>query len=900
MSDESRRDSGPAAGRPARDSPGASENGRDRSRRTRRRLLGSLGGVTALGLVGCNGRDDASGTTTTDGGTTSRTEAGTTDPDGLDSVELAPFWTTGEKYGLGTVADHGAADPSRVWFTLTTGALTEPRYPRVDLMQFRTVDFLVTDGAGYVARTKTENRRVDDSVDRRVVPVADDALLYRHEFAAADDREWSLDVEYAADPASDALLLDVAFDAPDEYDCHLVARPAISGATAGDAGVRVDDANGYALGAQDAPTGGDVLDENGDPYVVAASLAAADGFEWATVATVDSPSAKALLEQGRALGPGESGGASASADGNLLLAGRLGSGTTDTTVALGFVEDGDATDATAEARRALDRGYDAVREGYVAAWRSFLDGVAAPDVVADDDALAAQYRTAAMTLRAVEDKTFPGAGIASPSVPWGDGVVADTARDVGYNFVWSRDLYQSFTALAAMGRVDAAVAATEYLFTVQQRDNGFLPQNTYLDGRTRWGGEQLDNIAFPLVMASQLRERHGVDFADVEYDYADVKASADYVARSGPGTGQERWEEEGGFSPSTIAAEVAGLACTAHVADDRDERTDALVYLGLADRWRDGVSKWCATTTGAGGHEPPYFIRISDDRDPDDGTDRSLANGGPTLDERAIVDAGFLELVRLGVLEADDDLIQQSLDVVDDAIRVDTPNGPCWYRYTGDGYGEGESGAPWSTAPDTTGRLWPILTGERAEYELRAGTTSGDLAPEALLRAMAAFANEGRMIPEQVWDRETPTEYGWAFGEGTGSATPLSWSMAQFVRLAWGIDAGEPVETPGVVRARYAGGPPASPDLDVSVSDAVVDGDAVAVSGETDAATVVVRTGAETKTVSVSDGRFEGKAALAAGRNVVTVVAATDAESLEAVGLATARTLLTSTDDGED
>jgi hypothetical protein len=231
---------------------------------------------------------------------------------------------------------------------------------------------------------------------------------------------------------------------------------------------------------------------------------------------------------------------------------------------------------------------------------------------------------------------------------------------------------------------------------------------------------------------------------------------------------------------------------------------------------------------------------------------------------------------------------------------VDTPNGPCWYRYNGDGYGEGESGAPWSTAPDTTGRLWPILTGERAEYELRAGTTDGDLAPETLLRTMAAFANEGNMIPEQVWDREDPTGYGWRFGEGTGSATPLSWSMAQFIRLAWGIDAGEPVETPRVVRSRYAGGPPASPDLDVSFSDAVVDSDSVPVSGETDAATVVVRTGAETTTIPVSDGRFETTVALAPGRNDVTVVAATDAESLEAVGLATARTPITSTTDGDD
>jgi len=219
---------------------------------------------------------------------------------------------------------------------------------------------------------------------------------------------------------------------------------------------------------------------------------------------------------------------------------------------------------------------------------------------------------------------------------------------------------------------------------------------------------------------------------------------------------------------------------------------------------------------------------------------------------------------------------------------VDTPNGPCWYRYNGDGRG-GRIRRPWSTAPDTTGRLWPILTGERAEYELRAGTTDGDLAPETLLRTMAAFANEGNMIPEQVWDREDPTGYGWRFGEGTGSATPLSWSMAQFIRLAWGIDAGVETASRPVVRWRSA-----SESRRRSFSDAVVD--SWSRCPETDAATVVVE---PVRRRRRPDGR-ETTVALAPGRNDVTVVAATDAESLEAVGLATARTPITSTTDGDD
>ncbi|MFC6975204.1 glycoside hydrolase family 15 protein [Halomicroarcula sp. GCM10025709] len=163
------------------------------------------------------------------------------------------------------------------------------------------------------------------------------------------------------------------------------------------------------------------------------------------------------------------------------------------------------------------------------------------------------------------------------------------------------------------------------------------------------------------------------------------------------------------------------------LAADAGERSDALVWLATADEWARSVEDWCVTTTGADGHEPPYYMRINDDTDPDDGADLALANGGPTLDERAVVDAGFLELVRLGIRPADDPIIRNSVSVVDETIRRDTPNGPAWYRYTGDGYGEQADGSPWRSSGQ--GRLWPLLTGERGEYELRRGTDSGELTP---------------------------------------------------------------------------------------------------------------------------------------------------------------------------
>lgn len=418
-------------------------------------------------------------------------------------------------------------------------------------------------------------------------------------------------------------------------------------------------------------------------------------------------------------------------------------------------------------------------------------------------------------------------------------------------------------------------------------------------------------------MAYQLRERHGIGFSDASYGYENVKRSADYVVANGPSTGQERWEEESGYSPSTTAAEIAGLACAASLATDEGgengngngKRADALVYLALADKWQQNVENWMATDEGTDQHTTtPYYFRINDDRDPDDGASRSLANGGPTLDERNVIDAGFLELVRLGVKPWDDPVVRNSLSVVDDTIKVETPNGPGWYRYNGDGYGEqGEGsdaydeGAPWSLDNAGKGRLWPIFAGERGEYELLTETEDDSFAPSALLRTMQRFANSGRMIAEQVWDQSDPTDYGWTFGEGTGSATPLSWSMAQFVRLAHSIDDREPVETPEFVRERYVDNDlPDSPALDVEFPETVVESDTVTVQGTTSGEEIAVKADSETVYRSVgADGSFRAEIGVGDGETRITVVAATGEENVADAGTTVSRETIVHVDVGE-
>ncbi|HEX9917894.1 MAG TPA: glycoside hydrolase family 15 protein, partial [Pyrinomonadaceae bacterium] len=486
------------------------------------------------------------------------------------------------------------------------------------------------------------------------------------------------------------------------------------------------------------------------------------------------------------------------ADGNVVQVGRVHAGQ-PFTIALGFGRG--AEEALGNARASLAKGFARVRAGYERGWHEYLASLRRVEAKYQP-----QFDMAAMILRAHEDKTYRGANIASLSVPWGGGATANEPNVGGYHLVWSRDLYQVATALHALGDKAGADRALDYLFKVQQKPDGSFPQNSWLDGRPFWGSLQMDEVAFPLILAYTLGR------TDNETWTKHVRPAADFLVKHGPRTPQERWEEKAGYSPSTIAAEIAGLVCAAEIARRNDAGASAAIYLAAADEWARNVERWTATSTGMHG-DGNYYIRIAHtDDDPNDADKMNAGNGGADYDEREYVDAGFLELVRLGIKRADDPLIARSLAVVDKVLKVETPNGAAWYRYNHDGYGEMDDGRPWNFDGKYTGkgRLWALLSGERGQYELARGERA---AASMRLGHMLGFANEGLMLPEQIWDRRETPNAEFTFGEGTGSATPLAWTMAQFIRLASNLSEGRNLETPDIVAARYAlKTPPADAD----------------------------------------------------------------------------------------
>jgi glucoamylase len=665
-------------------------------------------------------------------------------------------WPSAGKNGVGT----SNTLESKVWFTLRAGVLTEVYYPTVDVANTQELQFIVVSGGG---RVETES---EDAT--HLIEVLDTQALTFRQTNTAKSGAWTITKTYTTDPERHTVLIDVQFKSRTPAALYVYYDPSLNNSGLHDSAWT----QGGALLASDAGKTSALLSSVSFMETTNGYLGTSDGLT-----QLRSGRGRITNKYMRA------------ADGNVVQVARV-DGARPFTIALGF---GQGTEeALANARQSLRKGFARARAEYERGWHEYLSSVRRVEAKYQ-----AQFDMAAMILRAHEDKTYRGANIASLSVPWGGGATANEPNVGGYHLVWSRDLYQVATALYALGDKAGADRALNYLFKVQQKTDGSFPQNSWLDGRPFWGSLQMDEVAYPLILAYTLGR------TDNETWTKHVRPAADFLVKNGPRTPQERWEEKPGYSPSTIAAEITGLVCAAEIARRNDSQASAAIYLATADEWARNVERWTATSTGM--HDDGnYYIRIAHtDDDPNDSDKMNAGNGGADYDEREYVDAGFLELVRLGVKRADDPLIAKSLAVVDKVLKVETPNGAAWYRYNHDGYGELDDGRPWNFDGKYTGkgRLWALLAGERGQYELARGERAASL---MRLDHMLGFANDGLMLPEQIWDRRESPNLDFAFGEGTGSATPLAWTMAQFIRLASNIAEGRNLETPDIVAARYA------------------------------------------------------------------------------------------------
>jgi hypothetical protein len=414
-----------------------------------------------------------------------------------------------------------------------------------------------------------------------------------------------------------------------------------------------------------------------------------------------------------------------------------------------------------------------------------------------------------------------------------------------------------------------------------------MPRNSLTNGKVAPDSfnTQLDECAYPLVMAL------ASGFTGHRFYEAHIKRAANYVASHGPSFGPERWEEQSGYSPSTMSAEIAGLLAAARIADRNGDAGSARVWRGVADEFQRNLKRWTLTTNGPLTPKP-YFIRLSKNGDPDSPVVYNVGNGGPDLDQRSVIDAGFLEYARLGVMSRDDADIARSLQVVDKTIRVDTASGEGFYRYNGDGYGDGATdGHPWAPSNKGNGHLWPVLAGERGQYELDRGDTQ---AAVRRLQAMHAMAAGVGLIPEQAWELPdlarspfgsdpTTASIGFQNGKPAGSVAPLTWSAGQFVRLVADVSAHAVLDRPAYTTARYVTRTQRSTPLTVNApADRTTVGPSVTVSGTTAPGNRITIAASNfeantdttlTETTADSHGAYSVPVALTAGRTVLNIVA---------------------------
>lgn len=686
-------------------------------------------------------------------------------------------WTEADKTGFGTAR----ARRSNVWFTLQDGRVSEVFHPDLSTPSTRALELVVTDG-----RTFTDRETEDVDV---VTTRPDEASLRFRQVGTATSGRYRITKTFVTDPRRDALVVRVRLESLDggRYRLYAVHDPALANSGMDDRG---------------RATAGALVATDGE-QPVASALVARPRLGRTTTGLLGRDDGWTDLEDDQRLDDGRR----AAGPGNIVQTGRVTGvdgrkGRQRATLVLGYGRTG--PDAVRTARATARAGARATVRRYDRGWHRYLRRL--KDVPSSAAGVRRHYLASALVLAAAEDKINRGALVASPSAPWvwGDEVKDLSSPSGAYHLVWSRDSYQFGTALWAMGDKRAARRSVDWLFDVQQRPDGSFPQNSDVEGTPVWSELQLDEVALPVVLAHLVGR-------DGPRTYRGVRKAANFLVRfrdeetgrRAPYSPQERWENQSGYSPNSIATQVAGLVCAADIARKNGDRRSARRWLRLADRWQSKVKDWTVTSTGPLS-EDPYFLRISKDGRPDRGTEYAIGDGGPSaVDQRRVVDPSFLDLVRLGVLPADDADVVSTLAVIDSELRVETPNGPFWHRFSFDGYGETRDGGQWEITEDDTGttlgRGWPLLTGERGEYAVAAGQDA-----TSHLATMAAAAGTSDLISEQVWDGRAPTgEACCPAGEGTRAATPLTWSHAGLVRLAWTIERGTPVDRPDVVADRY-------------------------------------------------------------------------------------------------
>ena len=657
---------------------------------------------------------------------------------------IAPTWSAGAKDMVMT-----ALGSSRVWATVGAGIVNEVYWPTAGRPQVRDLGFIVAGPSGWREVKRVARYRL--SLPPPCLPLP--CIVH-------EDEDYRLELTLAADPLRDVLLVSFRLSGRDAR-LYVLLAPHLGGSGSGN--------NARAADGLTAWKEHDAL-----------HLAADCGFTRASAGYVGYSDGWQDFSRNGAMRwcyP-------EALDGNVALMGELARGTG--TLALGLADS--AEGARTLALSSLGEGFDAAYRRCAAGWEAWASGLAIPEA---PEEIRREAYLSAMVLKVHEGRTYPGTIVASLSIPWGN--ASDSPG--GYHLVWSRDAVEAALALLAVGCQSEAQRVLGYLAATQHDDGGWS-QNGFPDGRAFWTGVQLDEVGLPILLAAKLAEASALD--RVHGVRGMIARAAAFLARNGPLSPQDRWEENPGISPFTLGVEIAALVAAA----EHLPPADAGYALSLADYWNERLEDWTYVESrryeercGADG----YYVRIAPSCAQAGlrGRIHVRNRAGESVRASALVGMDYLYLPRLGLRAASDPHIQSTLKVSDTLLEVRTPSGPAYHRYNDDGYGEHEDGRPFDGSG--IGRAWPLLTGERGHLDLLLGED-----PLPYLQAMARMTGRGGLIPEQVWDSAPIPERGLEPGKPSGSAMPLVWAHAEFLKLLVARQQGRPVELLKSVERRYA------------------------------------------------------------------------------------------------
>lgn len=676
------------------------------------------------------------------------------------SPGTSPKWTSSRKNGIGTSYDRSCHS----WFTLRQGIVNEIYYPTVDCPCTRELQFLISDGETFCHEEKCDLEPKTECPEEGV-------LYYRVESSDCEHR-YMLVKEMITDPHASVFLLHARLEIHDQKlrdKLHLYAFliPHLKRHGRGNT-ARLEEINGRQFFQINRSN-------------VHASFGCSPDFTRQSVGFVGASDGLRDLKDNFQMDYQFD----RAENGNVALIGELDlSKGNEFTIGLAFGSSPHS--AAAKFCQSLSLPFELQRQRYVKEWQSARSSSQDLKEYTGDSGRLLSFSES--ILLAHEDKIFQGAFVASISIPWGE---TKGDEDLGgYHLVWPRDLVQTASALLAFGHREVPLRALVWLACIQQTD-GRLPQNSWVTGDAYWSGKQLDEVAAPILLAWRCKEAGILQ----EFDpWELVFRAAAYIVQHAPVSAQDRWEENSGYSPSTLAALIAGLVCAADFAAQRGLHQAAAFLLDYGDWLSSHVEDWTVTDKGEllpG--VPRHYIRInaSDPQmvgissDPNQSV-IDLRNGGGRHPARNVVGADFLDLVRLGVREPNSALMRDSIAVIDHVLKRELPGGPSWLRYNHDAYGQKADGKDFDGVG--LGGAWPLLTGERGHYELAAGRS-----PAPFIKAMEQFANEAGMLPEQLWWINDIPEVKLFKGQPSGSAMPLCWAHAEYLSLVASHRAGRSI-----------------------------------------------------------------------------------------------------------